>query len=1239
MLNKTNLFIIILITGFAAIFSSFTLWLLDSWIKYPLFIFEIFTIIVLYLIVSGYDVRLNIARAKIENFNVDLVFDVFFIVLSLSLLLLSISGVQGGVLQLIMALLVTSIFPGYALVNIFNLNHYFSRLELFVLSYVLSFVFTGLVTFVFLFFSENLRLYCIISTFIILGSVSFIKRRKTASFKICHQSFTRNIDFLAIIVAIAFFALFFYFIYPGFALLPGTDISQHYSSSILLWKVPNLYIGSTYLLSHLHESLFIALSNQSFVSVQVALLTLNFMLPLVFYVMAKAFLEKIDARLPSIATIFWVLFTNGFGGFSWIYFTYLKLSSPGQNQLQLLNMAADKTYNGTIYGVLGLWYIPATISFVLLMTAIFLLNKKEIPSSKYVILFSIIIAALYLTHVAEAVVFVLFLSFYGVISKNVNLKIDAALKASLIGFGLAAFIYYVFSQLTSRFVLNFALLASIVLPIFLLTISLIVRHFPIKIPSIRLRNRFSLASASKLLILIVLFAFFTALLSYVSFVGVFHTSQVDPMGVVPWFMYPLILGITGLLSMVTLYYIAENAGSYKSLRFFVAFLIFVFIAGTFVSILNLYFFNVDYYEKRFIWFMKLPLALLAPIPVLLLVDRLKKRVSVNIKTIFSIVLIGIICLYGVSTTFLNAEYWNITATNPVNYPSSLELSAIDAFKKILDNDPKAWSATVTSTSASTATFAAPDDTLILRQLLYAVHTPEMVLTQLYRNPIYSHPYIYLDNRDSIYLLNNYPDQFLSQYLLPTLPTVFSNSEVKIYNVSQPTFPQSSSGNVLLIPFDQSVADERSSLMAYYALSYGHYNYTVAYDTDHNALNSSSAVLSFDPPEENSITKDFHDEFNQTLDSWTMLNGNWHIDNKQLLGGKIGEFDEGLLLSQVSAENFTAAVKVTPLSGDKTTSNYASLVYSWTDSKNYRLADVFFNSNGYIYLLFRNFVNGIETDSPQWPGIKTDLKWAFNNDYSIKLTVNGTLNELSVNNSTLSLSNSETVQGKIGLHYYRFSSVSFDDFFVNYSQSLNSRPADDYLNYLNSGGKLIVMNTNGNGSFANDLFSNSNATVSVQNIDDNGTKVNLPHILSVPDLVIKDNNVIAVSNYSGSGYIVPFITQKNYENGGELFYVNVYPIVNAMQNSNNQSEFYGLLGKLLNGINLKILPSATSFPILNGYVKQISLKNNVQIETNSILFPSELNLKQVEVKSDNSSNIFYNVTSITLNDYSNVIIQL
>jgi hypothetical protein len=185
------------------------------------------------------------------------------------------------------------------------------------------------------------------------------------------------------------------------------------------------------------------------VTTQTTLLTLNFMLPIAFYIMAKSFLEKIDRRLPSIATLFWVLFTNSFGGFSWLYFAYLKLSSPSVTQMQLLNLAADKTYNGTIYGVLGLWYVPSTVSFVILMVGIFLMSKKEIPSSKYFVLFSIIIAALYLTHITEAVVFAFFIAVYGVISRNANLRIDATLKSSLAGFVLSGIVYYGFLQFSS----------------------------------------------------------------------------------------------------------------------------------------------------------------------------------------------------------------------------------------------------------------------------------------------------------------------------------------------------------------------------------------------------------------------------------------------------------------------------------------------------------------------------------------------------------------------------------------------------------------------------------------------------------------------------------------------------------------------------------------------------------------------------------------------------------------------
>jgi hypothetical protein len=112
----------------------------------------------------------------------------------------------------------------------------------------------------------------------------------------------------------------------------------------------------------------------------------------------------------------------------------------------------------------------------------------------------------------------------------------------------------------------------------------------------------------------------------------------------------------------------------------------------------------------------------------------------------------------------------------------------------------------------------------LKQLLYTAHMPEMAYTQLYRHPAYSHPYIYLHDRD-IAQLNALGDSFLAQYL-PMLPIAFNNSEVKIYDVSKVSFPQPNSDSLLVIPVEKTIS-EQNLYMAYNILSQGLYNYTVA----------------------------------------------------------------------------------------------------------------------------------------------------------------------------------------------------------------------------------------------------------------------------------------------------------------------------------------------------------------------------------------------------------------------------
>ncbi|MEM3579895.1 MAG: hypothetical protein QXQ64_01360 [Candidatus Bathyarchaeia archaeon] len=1183
------------------------------------------------MIVNDYEIKLVMKTPKSKPLG--LMVDLMLTLSSLTLLIINILEISTGVIQVILSLLCTSLLSGYALLNIFGFRKYFSSLEMLVLSYVTSYILTAFLTLGLILMPKNTRTQLILGTYIVFGIASILKHLKT-KIPLETRSFTRNIDALAITLVIAFYTLSFYFLYPSFAVLPGSDISRHYEYSLTLIRAPDLYTGSAYLFAHLHESAFISLSNQSVTTTQTALLTLNLVLPLAFYVMAKEHLQKIDARLPSLATLFWVLFTNSFGGFAWIYFIFLKLLSTGQSQLQLLSSTADKTYNGTIYGIFGLWYVPVTISFALLMTTIFLIGKMEVPKAKYIGLLSFLIAGLYLTHVAEAVFFALFLAIYKFLSKNEDYRTDDAVISTIIGFIIVIMIYYALSLLILRFIMNTSILISIIGPIAALLFSLTFkRYIYSKLPLtkvIKTERRF----LAKIFVFSLFFVYTLALFLWVSLIDLFNTWQFDTIGLVPWFIYPLMLGINGILAIIALYHI-NNKSLYRRLAFFILFMAFAFVVGRIVSVINLHFFSTGYWEKRFIWFIKIPLAVLAPLSIIYATDKIRKSgIRIDIKKITSLILIGTIVLFGISTTFLNLEYWNKVANNPANHPSHTEMCAINAFKEMLDNDPRTWLATVTSGSSAIATFAAPADKLGLKQLLYTAYRPEMTFMQLYRHPAYDHPYVYIHSRD-LSELKKFADSFFAKHL-SMLPIVFENPEVKIYNASKPSPPQPNSDTALILPLDKGLCSEESFYIAYDMLSEGFYNYTVAYDLDEKILDAKTIILAYDPPSEGLLATSYQDSFNQTLGSWSIIKGNWKITNGELFGGEVGKYGEGIILSQVSAQNFRVSFKTKPLSGNATALNYVRLLYSWVNSENYRMADIMFGTDGYVYVHIRTITNGVEQIMPNWPGIKTDLKWDFSNEYNITVTVNGTLNQISVNDKPYLSLELENILGRIGLGYYRFYQAVFDDFTINYNIKLNLRTIEDYIRFLELGGKIIILNTNGYNFFTNNLLTLTNNTFNAEKIEELNGKLELPIKIPMQKLLLKDSTASVISNYIGSNGENPFIIKQNYGKG-ELFYVNIYPILESIRKAEDPSAFYPVLGRLLGDLKLPKLDN-TFILVADGYVKAVDISGNSKAETRSLIFPLEIKFKQLEILTKNGSFTLYNVTSIQIKCNSNIIVE-
>jgi len=1223
---------ILSVTILAIIYSSLTLWLVDSWIKYPLFLFELFTIIVIYLIVNGYGVKLKLAvrRIQVKVFNLGSLLGVLLALSASALLIIKILGTQGGIIQLMLALLVTSLLPGYALLDVFGFTKYFSKLEMLVLSCVISYIYTGLLTIVLLPINVDARILIALANLAALGLILFLKNLKNKTF-LTKASLSRDIDILALCILIVFYTISFSFVYPGFSLRRGTDALYHYAQSIILSRTPDLYIAIPYLLAHLHEAMLIMLSTQSPVFIQVALLTLNLLLPLSFYIMAKTYLEEIDARLPSLATLFWSLFTNSFGGFAWLYFACLKISAADQTQLRLLVDTSDKTYYGTIYGILGLWYVPLTASFIILMIVFSLIRNREIPTFKFMALFSALITALYLTHIVEGIVFTVFLALYGISISDEDLRVDESIKSSIMGSLTAIGIYFIFLLINPHLVsyISLSFWLALIAPIFLLPASLILKRY-----SGHKRLCITCKNLSRLLPPLLFYLYVVSSLSCISLIHSFHTWQVSEIGLVPYFMYPLILGVNGLLSILALFYIIDDKRSYNALKPFLVFAAYTFIVGKLVSMINLHFFDIAYSEKRFILFLKIPLAMLAPLPVIYNIDNMKKNIDIgiNTKACASLIIIGTIVLWGISTTYLNLEFWNRVANDPTRLPSQSELEAITALRDIFNKDPRAWLVTVTSTSSATVRMAAtPTDPFGLWQLLYTARTPEMAFTRLYMPAPYSHPYVYLHSRDTIYL-NKFSDSFLRWYIT-MLPVVFKNPEVTIYNVSRVSFPQPSNEIALIVPFDEAMNTEGIKI-AYCILSQGLYRYSVAYDLDDKALNFNTIILAFDLPKRSILSMIFKDEFNKTLGSWIISKGYWRIEGGKLIAGEDGKISEGLILSPVLAQNFTANFKVKPLKGVALL-NYVSFIYSYIDPKNYRIADILFNKeDGFIYVHFRTVVNGVEKVIPKWPGVKTELRWEFGKEYNITVNVVGDLNQIFIDNKLVLSVNLNNIPGRVGLRYFRFYKVAFDDFLISYTVRLYLRPTNDYLNYLESGGRIIVLNTNGYGSFANMLFLRQNLTAKVDRIEGPTLKATLPTVVQVSNLVPKAGT-LTLSYYVGKEGRIPFILRKNI-GSGELIYVNLYPIVRAIvYKPDIRSAFYALLGKILDDLNLP-RQSLNLMPNFDAYVKEVRC-NNVEIETASLLFPLKVKLNVI-VETKNGSYDFQNVTSIVMTGYPRAIIK-
>jgi hypothetical protein len=135
---------------------------------------------------------------------------------------------------------------------------------------------------------------------------------------------------------------------------------------------------------------------------------------------------------------------------------------------------------------------------------------------------------------------------------------------------------------------------------------------------------------------------------------------------------------------------------------------------------------------------------------------------------------------------------------------------------------------------------------------------------------------------------------------------------------------------------------------------------------------------------------------------------------------------------------------------------------------------------------------------------------------------------------------------------------------------------------------------------------------------------LPTNITVP-LLKPAIDVASISQYSSSTGNSSFIVERTFGEG-RLFYFNINPVLKAFDFSTNQSAFQELISVLLKDVNLKKLDPNAIFNF-DAVVKEISARNTVEIKTPSAIFPTQTNLKQIDIVAEDGSHTFCNVTHI------------
>jgi len=644
---------------------------------------------------------------------------------------------------------------------------------------------------------------------------------------------------------------------------------------------------------------------------------------------------------------------------------------------------------------------------------------------------------------------------------------------------------------------------------------------------------------------------------------------------------------------------------------------------------------------------------------------------------------------------LQTTYWHTAANSAEALMSENEIQALEYLRSIITNDSRAFLISPSEFSNHVLNFVTAPYRLSYPEALFDTNHPDLPFFSLSAHNL-EHAYLYLNINRDIPLLKTNPGSWFNNHLFDSLPLIYSNEDVRIYNVTKVTFPLADSETAFVLPqyeFDDSY------LYPLDILSQSRTNYTVTYEQDPQLSKYENVILGHDLKRHQNFSTLFLT--NSSLNNWNIISGNWKISNEGLSGAGLSDFINSdqinkVILSPILSKsintNISTTFKVNQI--DNQVSSYVSLVYSWINPDNYRFAGINFYKNN-IYAYFGKVLNGETYFQPEWPGSKLDIIAKPGDVYNLALQLNndGT-QELRVNNQIELIQSDINEVGDVGLSYGRTNSVSFLNFQTEQTDpEIDDKLVKKFIDFATNGGNLVIFNTNGFGSLANYLLDKSLSDLTKPtNLLLNDSNKNLLGIFSGSDVrsnetINSNSNVLSIKNSNknllgifsgsdvrsnetinsnsnsspnptifnsdsiqkfsmkipGSNLSIP-VTVKQ-QGLGLITYVNILPLISPengalLQNmSFNDFDKFDILFSNFSKIDDHAKSITDIYNNMLASFRDIFGSGTYNIKTDSILFPENLKALQIEaMTSDNNSYSFDNIISIDLSDYKGIVLQ-